>query len=482
MTESKVSTPASPAPNPNEVSKSRSEGSVLYLTFVCSVSALGGVLSGFDTAVISGTLTALKKQFALGTAMEGWLVSSALVACALGAIVAGSLADRFGRKLVLLFSGLLFVICSVGCMLAWNLDVLIWSRFVGGLGVGLASMVSTLYISEISPPHLRGRMVTLFQFAITIGICLALFSNAGLQHLASAGIASHEAGFYQWAVVDQTWRAMFGMELIPSILFTGLCFVVPEAPRWLIKANRSGEARAVLARVGGRSLAERDIQEIESTIFAASGSLAQLFRPGLRKALFISLFLAIASELSGITIVFYYGPDILARSGLSLGQALGGFTSIGLVNVAFTLIAIWLMDIAGRRLLLFVGTVGACASLSVIGFLFSIGRTEGMMVVGMLCFFVACFAFSMGPIKWVIMSEIFPTKIRGRAMAIATLAVWVTDGIYNQLFPMLRSLLGVSGSFFMFALMLLPQLLFIWKVMPETKGRTLEEIERSWTA
>jgi sugar porter (SP) family MFS transporter len=343
-------------------------------------------------------------------------------------------------------------------------------------------MVSPLYISEISPAHLRGRMVTLFQFAITIGICLALFSNAGLQHLASAGIASHEAGFYQWAVVDQTWRAMFGMELIPSILFTGLCFVVPEAPRWLIKANRSGEARAVLARVGGRSLAERDIQEIESTIFAASGSLAQLFRPGLRKALFISLFLAIASELSGITIVFYYGPDILARSGLSLGQALGGFTSIGLVNVAFTLIAIWLMDIAGRRLLLFVGTVGACASLSVIGFLFSIGRTEGMMVVGMLCFFVACFAFSMGPIKWVIMSEIFPTKIRGRAMAIATLAVWVTDGIYNQLFPMLRSLLGVSGSFFMFALMLLPQLLFIWKVMPETKGRTLEEIERSWTA
>jgi MFS family permease len=233
--------------------------------------------------------------------------------------------------------------------------------------------------------------------------------------------------------------------------------------------------------VGGKLLAEKEIQEIEYTISSASSSLAQLFRPGLRKALFISLFLAIASELSGITIVFYYGPDILARSGLSLGEALGGFTSIGLVNVVFTLIAIWLMDIAGRRLLLFVGTVGACASLSIIGFLFHIGRTEGMIVVGMLCFFVACFAFSMGPIKWVIMSEIFPTKIRGRAMAIATLAVWVTDGIYNQLFPMLRNLLGVSGSFFMFALMLLPQLLFIWKVMPETKGRTLEEIERSWT-
>ena len=460
----------------------RTQGSILYLSFVCCVSALGGVLFGFDTAVISGTLTALKKQFTLGTVMEGWLVSSALLGCALGAIAAGWLADRFGRKLVLLVSGSLFVVCSIGCALAWSLDVLIWARFIGGLGVGLASMVSPLYISEISPTHLRGRMVTLFQFAITIGICLALFSNAGLQHLASVGSAGRFGGFYQWAVVDQTWRAMFGMELIPSILFTGLCMVVPEAPRWLIKVNRSEEARTVLSRVGGSSLAEQEIREIKSTLSIASGSLRQLFRPGLRKALFVSLFLAIASELSGITIVFYYGPDILARSGLSLSRALGGFTSIGLVNVVFTLIAIWLMDIAGRRLLLFVGTVGACSALSVIGFLFMTGRAEGMMIVAMLCMFVACFAFSMGPIKWVIMSEIFPTKIRGRAMAIATLAVWTTDGLYNQFFPMLRNHLGISGTFFLFAILLVPQLLFIWKVMPETKGRTLEEIERSWTA
>ncbi len=460
--------------------KNRAEGSVTYLSFVCAVSALGGVLFGFDTAVISGTLTALKRQFALGTTMEGWLVSSALLGCALGAITAGNLADRFGRKPVLLLSGSLFVVCSVGCMLTWNLDVLIWSRFVGGLGVGLASMASPLYISEISPPHLRGRMVTLFQFAITIGICLALFSNAGLQHLASRSAAGHSDGFYQWAVVDQTWRAMFGMELIPAILFTGLCLVVPEAPRWLIKARRSPQARAVLRRVGGDAWAEFEIQDIESTIYTASDSLAPLFKPGLRKALFISLFLAITSELSGITVVFYYGPDILANSGLSLARALGGFTSIGLVNVAFTIIAIWLMDIAGRRLLLFLGTVGALGALTVIGSLFLTGRTGGLMVVAMLCFFVACFAFSMGPIKWVVMSEIFPTKIRGRAMAIATLAVWTTDGIYNQFFPVLRNHLGVSGSFFMFALFLVPQLVFIWKVMPETKGRTLEEIERSW--
>jgi len=458
-----------------------SEGSVFYLTFVCVVSALGGLLFGFDTAVISGTLTALKAQFTLGAAMEGWLVSSALLGCAVGAVVTGSLADRFGCKLVLLLSGLLFVICSIGCTVAWNLDVLIWSRMIGGLGVGLASMVSPLYISEISPSHLRGRMVTLFQFAITIGISLALFSNAGLQHLASLGSAGHGTGFQQRIFVDQVWRAMFGMELIPAVLFTGLCLMVPEAPRWLVKVNRLEEARMVLSRIGGAALAESELQEIEATISAASGSIGQLFKQGLRKALFVSLFLAIVSELSGITIVFYYGPDILEKSGLSLGRALGGFTSIGLVNVIFTIIAIWLMDIAGRRLLLFVGTVGAIFSLIFVGILFRTGHAEGVMIVCMLCAFVACFAFSMGPIKWVIMSEIFPTKIRGRAMAIATLAVWVTDGIYNQFFPLLRNRLGIAGSFFMFSALLIPQLFFVWKVMPETKGRTLEEIERSWT-
>jgi MFS transporter, SP family, arabinose:H+ symporter len=194
----------------------RAQGGALYLSFVCCVSALGGVLFGFDTAVISGALTALKKQFTLGTVMEGWLVSSALLGCALGAIAAGWVADRFGRKLVLLVSGSLFVACSIGCALAWSLNVLIWARFVGGLGVGLASMVSPLYISEISPTHVRGRMVTLFQFAITIGICLALFSNAGLQHLASIGSADNSGGFYRWVVVDQTWRAMFHQFFLPA--------------------------------------------------------------------------------------------------------------------------------------------------------------------------------------------------------------------------------------------------------------------------
>lgn len=456
------------------------KGNVGYLTFVSIVSALGGLLFGFDTVVISGALPSLKMQFGLDANMEGWLVSSALVGSAMGAAAAGTLSDRFGRKRVLLLSGMLFIICSVGCALAWNLSILIWARWIGGVGVGLASLVSPLYIAEISPPRLRGRMVTLFQFAITIGICLALFSNAGLQHLAAQGMGKSNFRLYRWMVVDQVWRSMFGLELIPSVVFTSLCFVIPEAPRWLVKAGLPAEAMAVMEKIGGRGVAEEEMREIELAVSAEAGSIYQLFQPGLRKALFVALFLAITSELSGITVVFYYGPSILEKAGFSLGGALGGFVSIGLVNVFFTVVAIWLMDIVGRRALLFVGSAGACFSLAVIGALFRAGHTGGVLLVGLMCLFVACFAFSMGPIKWVVMSEIFPTKIRGRAMAIATLAVWITDGVYNQLFPRIRDNLGISGTFFIFAVALLPQFVFIWKIMPETKKRTLEAIEGSW--
>jgi len=455
-------------------------GSVLYLTFLSVVSALGGLLFGFDTAVISGTITTLKAQFALSSIMEGWLVSSALFGCAIGAALAGALSDRWGRKPVLLLSGLLFAVCSVGCALAWNIDVLISFRLIGGLGVGLTSMVSPLYISEISPPRLRGRMVTLFQFAITIGICLALVSNTWLQRLSSAYAGSGGRGLFHWTVVEQVWRSMFSMELLPSVLLIVLCLVIPETPRWLAKVGRVDLAMAVLTKVSGRSVAEKEMAEIQGTIAEESGSVMQLFRPGLRKALFVALFLAIVSELSGITVVLYYGPGILEKAGFSLGEALGGFVSIGLVNVLFTIVAIWLMDIVGRRPLLFVGNAGAFLALATVGYLFQTNHTEGLLLVGMMCLFVACFAFSMGPIKWVVMSEIFPTKIRGRAMAITTLAVWMTDGVYSKLFPIVRESLGVPGSFFIFAGVLIPQFFFIWKVMPETKGRTLEEIERSW--
>lgn len=458
------------------------QGSLLYLSYLSIVAALGGLLFGFDTVVISGTVTLLRAQFHMSPTLEGWLVSSALVGCVIGSAIAGHVSDRFGRKFSLIASGILFIFGTVGCSTAPTLRILISSRLVGGVGVGLASMVSPLYISEVSPPRLRGRLVTLFQFAITVGICLALFSNTWLHGLSVRSAGSGGVGLFHWMVVEQVWRGMFGMEIFPALLFTILCLALPETPRWLVKSGHVSKAKAVLTRTGGEAIASREIVEIEQAVSREADSMAQLFSSGLRKALFVALFLAVVSELSGITVVLYYGPGILETAGFTLGQALGGFVSIGLVNMIFTLIAIWLMDSVGRRPLLFAGNTGAFIALAMIGVLFAIGDTKGGLLVSMLCLFVACFAFSMGPIKWVVMSEIFPTRIRGRAMAIATLAVWVTDGIYNQLFPMVRGSLGVAGSFFIFAAVLVPQFFFIWKVMPETKGRTLEEIEQSWRA
>lgn len=462
-----------------QTTTSRDSGSVSYLTFLSVVAALGGLLFGFDTAVISGALGPLRALFFMGPIMEGWLVSSALVGSAVGAAVAGPLSDRFGRRFVLVLSGALFLLCSVGCVLAWNLDVLIFARWIGGVGVGLASLVSPLYIAEIATAGLRGRMVTLFQFAITVGICLALFSNAWLQHLSTSLVAG-SSFWHSVFASNQIWRGMFGMEFFPAAIFTILCCIIPEAPRWLIQSGRPQQALAILERVGGRARALSELDEIRAAVSSETGSLRDLLRPGLRKALFVSLFLAIASELSGVTVVFYYGPSILMKAGFSIGGALGGFASIGLVNMLFTVLAIWLMDIAGRRLLLFAGTVGASAALASIGFLFHNPAAHQIALVAMMCLFIACFAFSMGPIKWVVISEIFPTRIRGRAMAIGTVAVWVTDGLYNQYFPLLRDSLGIAGTFFLFAIMLLPQIIFIWKVMPETRGRSLEEIEHLW--
>lgn len=457
------------------------QGSIVYLTFVCIVSALGGLLFGFDTVVISGTVTSVTSQFELNEWLKGFFVAAALVGCMLGAGIAGSLSDAFGRKKVLILSSILFLVTGIGCAIAWDKWSLLIFRFIGGMGIGVASMVCPLYISEISPANLRGRMVTLFQFAITIGICLSLFSNASLESLSRSQADQVHAGWYRWIVVDQVWRSMFLAATIPSIAFALLTLFIPESPRWLVKSGREQEAENILKRVAGPDAAARSMEEIRATIAEETGTLSELFRPGLRKALFVALFLSMVSEFSGVTVVLYYGPDILNNAGVRLGEALGGFVVIGIVNMVFTVIALWLMDHAGRKPLLFWGNLGCCIALASIGGLFATGRNEGVLVVALICLFMACFAFSIGPIKWVVMSEIFPTRIRGRAVAIATVAVWLADAIYNVIYPWAEKRLGVAVCFFVFAAVLVPQFFFVLYVMPETKGRTLEEIEKSWT-
>ena len=473
--------------NPYEAGKITAEtsapqrGSTLYLTGVCTVAALGGMLFGFDTAVISGATGLLKKQFDLSDWMEGWVVSSALLGCIIGAMAAGTLSDRFGRKKLMIFAAGLFLVSAFGSTLPQTPDMLIVARVIGGLGIGFASMLAPLYISELSPPGLRGRMVAMYQFAITVGVLAAYFSNAFLLHLAENYRTLFEQQTMHWIFVDEMWRGMFSAEVLPAAVFLLLLLLVPESPRWLTKQQREGEAMSILARVGGQKTATLEMNEIRDTIAHESGSVWQLFQPGMRTALLIGVMLPIFSQISGINAIIYYGPKIFETAGLQLSDALGGAVIIGIVNTAFTLLTLWKIDSLGRKPILQIGTIGAVASLAMIGLLFHNGAAEGGWLLGMITCYIACFAIGLGPIPWVIMSEIFPTRVRGRAMSFGVFALWATCALVSQTFPWLLKNLGPAGCFWLYASLCAPSIIFVWLVVPETKGKTLEEIEKSWT-
>lgn len=455
-------------------------GSTLYLFFCCFASALGGLLFGYDLFVISGAKDLIVMKFSLSPVMEGWFVSSAMVGAMLGCLLAGTSSDRFGRKKVLVTASFFLLACSVGCGLAWSSACLIFFRWIGGVGVGIASMVCPLYISEISPARLRGRMVTLFQLAICVGIVAAIMINTGLLSWHDKIKGGNAAGLIGYMVDREVWRGMLGMESLPALLFFVASVIIPETPRWLAGKGRNPEALAVLERINGRGVATAELAEIDTAVAAEGGSLTELLKPGLRRALFMALFLAVVSEFSGITTIWNFGPEIIRGRGIQLTSEMTGMVVIATSLSIFTLVAVWLMDHAGRRRLLFWGNLGCFLSLIVLGHLLGRADSSSGMKVAAAAMFVACFAFSMGPIKWVFMSEVFPTRIRGRAVAISSLAVWTADAILNQIFPLLRDNLGKNVTFYVFAAILIPQFYFVWKVMPETKGRSLEEIERSW--
>lgn len=463
----------------HEQSSPREQGSTLYFGVLCFIAALGGLLFGFDTAVISGAVGFLEKQFSLSPMMLGWLVSSALVGCLIGSACGGWLSDRFGRKRVLMLSAALFVATSIGCAIAPEAHTLTLARLIGGMGVGIASMVVPLYIAEISPARVRGRMVTFYQFAITIGVLAAYFSNAALLELANhLGNTLGAAPWVRWMFVDELWRGMLGSLVVPAGLFFLLLFLVPESPRWLTKQDRDEDAYRILARIAGDADAQRQMTDIRDTISHEAGDIGQLFQPGMRWALLIAVFLACSGQLSGINAVIYYGPKILETAGFHVGSALGGQVLLGAVNVVFTVLALWKMDTLGRRPLLLLGNLGVCLSLVMIGLFFATGVKAGVWLVAFLSWYLASFAFSLGPIPWVVMSEIFPTRIRGRAMSIATVSLWLTNTVVCQTFPWLDQNLGPAVTFWIYAALVFPVFPFVWKLMPETKGRSLEELEK----
>ncbi len=451
-----------------------------YLLFISITAALGGFLFGYDTAVISGTIGMVKSGFGLNTAMEGWFVSSALVGCIGGVAVAGELSDRFGRKYSLIVSGFLFTVSAVGCALSGSHSELIVYRLVGGIGVGIASMLSPLYISEVSPAAIRGRMVALYQFAITIGIVCAYFANAIMLELSHTLTSLNPSGTLHKIFVSEVWRGMFGSEAIPALLFLTIMFFVPHSPRWLATRNRNIEAGKVLERINSKETASRELESIKETIAGESdGSWRVLFRTGIRVAIFAGVALSILSQFTGINAIIYYGPRIMEEAGIKLSDALGGQVIIGFVNMAATIFALMKIDQYGRKKLMLGGVTGMFISLIIVGFLFLFGQTQGILLLVFILTFIASFAIGYGPVVWVLLSEIYPTKVRGRAMSVATLAVWIGTAIIGQVVPWMLETVTPAGTFFIFAVCCLP-VPWVLRHIPETKGMSLEDIEKAW--
>lgn len=450
-----------------------STGFVMKLTIVA---AIGGFLFGYDTAVISGVIDLIQEKFVLSPELKGWATSSAILGCIAGSLSAGPISDRIGRKKVLISTAILFAISSIGAALPTSLSGFVLFRIIGGLGIGAASMLSPLYISEVAPAKIRGKLVSIYQLAIVIGILIIYFVNYGISGL----------GEHQWRV-DTGWRYMIGSGVIPSALFFILLLIVPESPRWLIKNKRRDEAMTTLEKLNGSTEAIAVANEIESTLNVEEGTVGELFKPGMRKAMIVGLFLALFSQITGINAIIYYAPSIFVNAGLNANTVLGPTALIGVVNFIFTWVAIGFIDKMGRKTLLLWGVAGMMLSLAGTAYCF-LAHAPTALLVFCICFYIACFAASLGPIPWVIISEIFPTKTRGVAMSISTTLLWVGTFLISQFTPILlapgnigKTAAEAGGYTFLIFLFNAILLWIFTKVrIPETKQKTLEEIEKSW--
>ena len=433
-----------------------------------AVAALGGLLFGYDTAVISGAIGFLKIKFQLSAAMTGWAASSAIFGCIFGAMAAGWLSDRFGRRQVLLGTAVLFAVSAIGAAMPENLTQFTIFRFIGGLGIGAASMVSPLYITELAPAKIRGRLVSYYQLAIVIGILVIFFVNSLIQN----------AGDESWNI-EYGWRYMMASGVLPALLFLVALFFVPESPRWLTKEGRDDDALKVLIGINGTEQANIILEEVKATLHEEQGTLRELFTGRFQKAVWVGIFLAVFSQIQGINAIMYYAPEIFKAVGAGTEAAFQQTVIIGLINLLFTFVAIYWVDRRGRKSLLLLGGAGMAISLLMVGFSFYFGWT-GYGLLLFILLYIGSFAASYGPVTWVVISEIFPIKMRGVAMSVATFALWVAVYLVTQMFPIMLEKVGPAGTFWIFGAMALLSFGFVWARVPETKGRTLEEIEKSW--
>lgn len=463
----------------------KNQNNIGYVIFLSVVAALGGFLFGYDTAVISGTIDQVTKQFNLDALQQGWYVGCALVGSIIGVAGAGILSDKFGRKNTMILSAILFSASAIGCAISVDVNQLVISRIVGGIGIGVVSIISPLYISEVSITEYRGRLVSLYQLAITIGFLGAYLVNFGLLDYSINTVA--DDSLFSKVFVSEVWRGMLGMEGVPALLFFLIIFFIPESPRWLILKGKQDKARHILSRI------YRDKESVNGEILAVqsvlSGDKAEsefklLLKPGLFKALMIGVSIAILGQFMGVNAVLYYGPSIFAESGLSAGDSLFYQVLVGLVNTITTVMALLIIDKVGRKQLVYWGVSGMIISLLLIGFFFIKGQEMGISSLFLLAFFlfyIFCCAISICAVIWVLLSEMYPTKVRGLAMSIAGFSLWIGTFLIGQLTPWMLQNLTPAGTFFLFAIMCIPYILIIWKLVPETTGKSLEEIEQYWT-
>lgn len=431
-----------------------------YVLFLACNAATGGLLFGFDVAIISGAGPFLTRHFELGDFGLGVAFSSLLFGCALGSAMAGRLSDRYGRRYVLLWIAVLFALTSVGTALAWDFPSFLAARFVGGLAVGGVSLVAPMYISEVAPAALRGRLGALYQMSIVTGILVSYCINYLL----------HDIG-------PDNWRWMFGTGVIPSVIFLALLWRAPETPRFLVMAGRHDEARTIMRRLGD---SPPEVASVTAAAVASGRSWREVFQPGVRRAVFVGFWLAILIHFSGINTVIDYAPMIFQSAGWELDAALLSTFVVGIVNFVFTLVSFWTIDRYGRRALYITGSLGMAAMLAALTVAVLLGHFSGSLALVLVLAYLAFFASCIGPVFWTLVPEIFPTRVRGTAMTVPVLTQWLANAVVVLVFPAALNQWGQAPTFAILAAFSLAQALFTWRFVPETKHRTLEEIEKFW--
>lgn len=434
---------------------------IIYI--IAFVAALAGLLFGYDTGVISGAILFIKDQFNLASAIVERVVSAVLLGAVFGAAASGAIADRLGRRRSILITAILFSLGAIGSALSPNIPVLVVCRFIIGLAIGVASYVAPLYISEISPPDVRGALVSLNQLMITCGIVVSYLVD------------------YALTLGQNEWRWMFGLGTVPAVILLIGMMYLPETPRWLVAQGLVDKAKAVLGRTSKGKNIDEEIQNISKTIIKKECCWQEVFQPWVRPALLVGIALAFFQQATGINTIIYYAPTIFEFAGFGSHRvAILATVGVGVVNVLMTLVAIWLLDRLGRKPLLYIGMTGMALSLAALGLGFYLTNLPGILkwvCVASVIFYIASFAISLGPIFWLMIAEIYPLRVRGRAMSLATVANWGFNMLVAATFLTLTEKLGKAGTFWLFSIISVLGIIFCYYYVPETKGYTLEEIE-----